>query len=274
MSWLLALLLGILQVLTEFLPVSSSGHLVLAQNLSDRLGQQPLPAALAFDLIVHVGTLAAVIAYFRRDLRRLLWPALTPGRPDPHNGRRELLLLAAALVPTAVVGLALRNLVEDLLQQPARVAGLIGVTGLVLLAGHTAGTLRGATTSSMPTLLQSLGVGLAQGIAVLPGLSRSGLTIAAGLALGMAPREAFRWSFLISIPAIAGASALELGRHPEALAELGWPALLGAVAAAAVALAALALLERLLQRSRFHHFSWYCFAVAGAGLWYFGAGTP
>jgi undecaprenyl-diphosphatase len=276
MSWTLALLLGLLQGLTEFLPVSSSGHLVLAQNLAERLSGRRLASLLAFDLLVHVGTLLAVVVYFRQDLRRLLGSALTPDRLDPHNGRRELLLLATALVPTAIVGLALRNLVEDLLQQPALVAGFIGVTGLALLSTRALAPVAGTAAATLtPSWLQTLGIGLAQGIAVVPGLSRSGLTIAAGLALGMAPRAAFRWSFLISIPAIAGASALELTREPAALAGLGWPALAAALVAAGVALAALALLARLLDRARFHHFAWYCFTVAIAGVWFFTGGeTP
>jgi undecaprenyl-diphosphatase len=281
MSWPAALLLAILQGLTEFLPVSSSGHLVLLQNLLRHLAAGDLPDALAFDLLVHLGTLLAVLVYFRRDLARLsrsLWApsALTPTSAPLHNGRRELALMALALVPTAVVGLALRSAVDILLHRPVVVAGLIGVTGLVLLFTRRFANpvlLRSPSPSRL-TWIQALGMGAAQGLAVLPGLSRSGLTIATGMALGLAPLDAFRWSFLLSIPAIIGAALLEWSLHPEAVAGLGAAAFVSALVAAGVALGALAILSRMLVRARFHLFAWYCFGIAIAGALVFTVWLP
>jgi undecaprenyl-diphosphatase len=272
-SWAAALLLAILQGITEFLPVSSSGHLVLLQNVLQRLSGRHLPDELAFDLLVHLGTLLAVVIYFRADLARLardLWAptTLTPADGRLHNGRRELGLMALALVPTAVLGLALRSPVNALLQRPAVVSGLIGVTGLVLLSTRrfSSSGRTGALAGEGLTWVQALGIGAAQGLAVLPGLSRSGLTIAAGMALGLSPMTAFRWSFLLSIPAILGAAALEASLSPGAMSHLGGMAYAAALVAGAVALVALVVLSRALQKARFHLFAWYCFAVALGGV--------
>jgi undecaprenyl-diphosphatase len=277
MTWPIALLLAVLQGLTEFLPVSSSGHLALVQNAIERFTGTPLAEALAFDIIVHLGTMLAVVLYFRRDLGSLLL-SLRPGQgagqdtPAARTSRRELFFLVLSLFPTAIIGLALRPLASSMLHRPALVAGLIGVTGIILLLTRSRGRLDNPATTGEFTLARALAMGAAQGLAVLPGLSRSGLTIAAGLAAGLSPLAAFRMSFLMSIPTVAGAAILELGGHPEALAQLGWPAAGAAVVACLVALVALAILSRTLRRGQFHLFSWYCFAVAALGILYFTLG--
>lgn len=275
MTWPIALLLAVLQGLTEFLPVSSSGHLALVQNAIERYTGSPLANALAFDIIVHLGTMLAVVLYFRKDLGTLLavlrpGPAGRQGSSGTTTARRDLLYLILSLFPTALVGLALRPLAAGMLHRPVLVAGLIGVTGLLLLL--TRGRQHSPNKSGEFTLVRALVMGTAQGLAVLPGLSRSGLTIAAGLAAGLSPLAAFRMSFLMSIPTVAGAAVLELGGHPEAMAHLGWPAAGAAVVACLVALMALAILSRTLRQGQFHLFSWYCFAVAGFGILYFTLG--
>ena len=270
MTWPIALLLAVLQGLTEFLPVSSSGHLALLQSYLERRSGSPLAEALAFDIIVHLGTLLAVLIYFRADLRRLL-PALLPASSADEESagrstsRRELLFLAISLPPTAVIGLLLRSFAERLLHMPVVVAALIGVTGVLLLSTRRHSVAQKGAGAPL-TWGRALAMGAAQGMAVMPGLSRSGLTIAAGLATGLSPMAAFRLSFLMSIPTIAGAALLELSGNQGALAVLGWPALGAALTAGLVALAALGILSRTLIRGRFHHFAWYCFAVAGAGI--------
>ncbi len=265
MTWGTALLLAVVQGLTEFLPVSSSGHLALFQSFLERLEGRPLAEALAFDVILHVGTMLAVLVYFRADLRRLL-AGLAPGSGEDGRGsRREIAFLALSLAPTAVVGLALRHVADTLLNRPVVVAALVGVTGLLLI-GTRLLSRRPEITRPHLTWSQALLMGAAQGMAVLPGLSRSGLTIVAGLAGGLPPMAAFRLSFLMSIPTIAGAAMLELGGRPEALGSLGWPAAVAAAVAGGVALAALAILSRTLKRGHFHLFSWYCFAVALVGI--------
>ena len=278
MSWPLALLLAVVQGLTEFLPVSSSGHLTLLQNAVQRLRGAPLLQPVALDVLLHLGTLAAVLVYFRRDLRLLMTSLLHGRQPATpaaasfltaptgpiDNGRSYLGVMVVALVPTALIGLALRNVVDALQQRPVIVSCLIGVTGLVLLA--TRGIGAAATGALAPTWTQALAIGTAQGLAVLPGLSRSGLTIAAGLALGLTPLAAFRWSFLLSIPVIAGAAAFELARPGTDLAGLlGGPTLVAAGLAGLVALGALKIVAWTLVRVRFDRFSWYCFAVGGGG---------
>jgi len=274
MTWPIALFLAVLQGLTEFLPVSSSGHLALVQNAIERFTGSPLADALAFDIIVHLGTMLAVVLYFRKDLGSLL-AALRPGAGGrTTTARRDLFHLFLALFPTAVVGLALRPLAAAMLHRPVLVAGFIGVTGVLLLLTRTRtrGRQDSPDTASEFTLTRALIMGTAQGLAVIPGLSRSGLTIAAGLAAGLSPLAAFRMSFLMSIPTVAGAALLELGGHPEALAQLGWPAAGAALVAGLVALVALAILSRTLRQGQFHLFSWYCFAVAGFGILYFTLG--
>ncbi|MFQ5669730.1 MAG: undecaprenyl-diphosphate phosphatase [Acidobacteriota bacterium] len=272
MSAAAAFLLAILQGLTEFLPVSSSGHLVLAQNLLERSGNPVLAQPLAFDLLLHLGTLASVLVYFRRDLlclARSLAPAdgLTPAGRASHNTRRALGLAAVALLPTGLVGLPLRTLVGSLMHRPLMVCLLLAVTGGVLLSTRRVGNSGPAQPATLPamTWTQALGLGAAQGLAVLPGLSRSGLTIAAGLALGMSPMAAFRWSFLISIPAIAGAAVLEIPRQPGGGWDLRWTDLGAALAAGLVGLLALRLVAGSLVTSRFHHFAWYCLTLAAGG---------
>ena len=270
MTWGTALLLAVLQGLTEFFPVSSSGHLALFQSFLERRSGRPLAEALAFDIIVHLGTLLAVLIYFRADLRRLapsLLSASARGTDAPahRSSRRELAFLAISLLPTAIIGLALRGLAERLLHMPVVVAALIGVTGLILLTTrrHAAGL---GKTGAQLTWGRALAMGAAQGMAVMPGLSRSGLTIATGLATGISPMAAFRLSFLMSVPTIAGAALLELAGNRSALATLGWPAAGAALTAGLVALAALRLLSRTLLQGRFHLFAWYCFAVAATGM--------
>ncbi|MFQ5718079.1 MAG: undecaprenyl-diphosphate phosphatase [Acidobacteriota bacterium] len=274
MTWGLAVLLAVVQGLTEFLPVSSSGHLALLQNGVQRATGATLPGALALDVLLHVGTLAAVVVYFRHDLVRLAAAALgegtTPGSltgpaSAADNGRRELALMAVALLPTAVIGLALHNVVDQLLQRPRLVSGCIGATGLLLLLARPRGA-PGRAGAHLPGWRQALLIGTAQGLAVLPGLSRSGLTIATGLLVGLAPMAAFRWSFLLSIPVIAGAALLELLRPGADLSSLGWPAAGATLLAAAVGLVSLRLLARSVARIHFHRFGWYCLTMAGLGL--------
>jgi undecaprenyl-diphosphatase len=278
MTWTIALLLAVLQGLTEFFPVSSSGHLALFQNLVEQITGSELAEALAFDIIVHVGTMLAVVFYFRKDLGHLLQAVIPGGRGLSNDAaakatRREIFFLGVSLVPTAVIGLALRSAAASILHRPVIVSALIGVTGLVLLFTRSTGSTKNSPPSPNEfTLTRALAMGVAQGMAVLPGLSRSGLTIAAGLAAGLSPMAAFRLSFLMSIPTITGAALLELGGHPEAMAQLGWPAVGAAVVAGLVALVALAILSRTLRQGQFHYFSWYCFAVAGLGIMYFTLG--
>lgn len=244
MSPLEAAVLGLVQGLTEFLPISSSGHLVLAQHLLGLKEPQ-----LFFDVMVHLGTLIAVLAAFRQDIADLL-----RGR-DPGT----LLAIAIGSVPTAIIGLALKRAVEMAMTSVYLVAGMLAVTGLVLIASSRLS--RGSEGRVDP--LKALGIGVAQGLAVMPGISRSGLTISAGMLIGIRPDEAARFSFLLAIPAILGASALEA---KDATAS-GLPLsslLVGTSAALASGYAAIKLLISSLRRGRFQLFGYYCLLIASA----------
>jgi len=260
MNWFEALALAIIQGLTEFLPVSSSGHLVLAQTF---FGIDPANA-FVYDIVLHLGTALAALVFFRHDVAAVLRGLFPPYRQAPaaqRQARRLLLLLAAATVPTAVIGLAFKDFFESLFASPAAVVGALAVTGTFLIASSLlpASTL---AVESAPWWRAAL-IGVAQGIAIVPGISRSGSTIVAGLALGLRREDAVRFSFLLFLPAILGAALLEL-RHPPAGA--GVPTVLAAAgfaAAAATGYLAILLVLRWTRAGRLWQFGLYCWAVAG-----------
>jgi undecaprenyl-diphosphatase len=195
------IVLGLLQGLTEFLPISSSGHLVVVPAV---LGwDEP---SLTFDVLLHLGTLVAVVIYFRHELIGLALGILGRGMDAPA-ARRMALYLAIGTVPAAVAGLVLGDFFEGLFESPYTTCAELVATALVLLALERLGerTRRRPLDAGVAT-----GVGVAQAVAILPGISRSGATIGAGLALGLPREESTRFSFLLSIPAIAGAGVLSL----------------------------------------------------------------
>lgn len=268
MSPLEAILLGALQGATEFLPISSSGHLRLAEAALDAE-----PATLLFDIALHVGTLVAVVAFFRRDIARIV-AGLDPRTAMPWRQRpalRAVALLMLASLFTAVIGLALEPTVAGQVA-PGLVGGLLLVNGGILLSTRATQRRR----SSEPddrwphagiTAGIAIAIGIAQGIAVLPGISRSGTTIATAMLLGVSWRPAATFSFLLSIPAILGALVLKLDEASALGGSAEWAILGLAVATAlAVGLLCLALLVRTLRKARFHLFAWYCFALGLAAV--------
>jgi len=260
-------LLALIQGLTEFLPVSSSGHLVLVQT-----GLGLHQAGMLVDVALHVGTLAAVLIAYRKDLLAI-GRELVVGRP------RELLLLAIGTVPAGVVGVVWKDAIEARFAEPRSAAWGLCATAGILLAGElsrrargvrdpvgAAGEAGGGAMRRSPGVLGALAIGLAQALAIWPGISRSGTTITAGLLLGLEPKQAARFSFLLSIPAILGAAVLNT---PAALEEgAGVP---GAELAFAVGLSglvgwgALRLLIAFLGRGAFAWFAVYC-AALGIGF--------
>lgn len=250
-------LLGLLQGLTEFLPVSSSGHLVLAERLMD------LHPSLAVNIGLHAGSLVAICFYYRRDITTIL-RALLPGAAADENTRDHRLLawhLVLATAATAPLALALRDPVEGLFAEPAAgrfLALTFSLTAVLLVLSELRG--RGPDLDRALTWRGALLIGLVQGIAVFPGVSRSGATIAAALMLGLGARQAARFSFLLALPIIGGAALLEL---PALAGEMNaWHLLLGMIAAAASGLAALVLLVGLVSRRRFVWFSAYLAPLA------------
>src|SRR6266508_2356242 len=247
MDSLQAIILGIVQGLTEFLPISSSAHLVLVPWL---LGWPP--HSLAFDAALHLGTLLALLLYFWRQwlgIGRALLAGLgsADARQDPNYILGWLLILGS--LPAAVTGLVAEKAIESALRQPQPIAMLLIVFGLLLLAAERLGP-RQRSISDM-TLADALLIGLAQALALAPGVSRSGVTMTAGLLLGLDRTAAARFSFLMSMPLVlaAGASQLaELLQGGDNAAELG---ALGAglVAAALTSIGAIWFLLHFLQRN-------------------------
>jgi undecaprenyl-diphosphatase len=296
-----AIVLGIVQGITEFLPISSSAHLSIVPRL---LGYAT--PTLAFEVLLHFGTLAAVVAYFARDLWAFVLSLVAPGRLGPEEAavRRRLLgLLALASVPAAVVGFLLQDWADDQTARPLRASVWLVVTTAIMIAaelydrsrsrrvqpvvpvaaeaeaaeGRVAGTraerfARGAAAAPPPTdsveelkrlpVAKAAGIGLAQALALIPGTSRSGVTISTGLFLGVSRATAARFSFLLSIPAILGAGILkldELSGATETPAEL----IAGALAAAVSGFLAVSFLIRLLRTRTLWPFIWYRL-IAGA----------
>lgn len=270
MDWIEALLLGVLQGLTEWLPVSSSGHLALAQHY---LG----PVPIFIDILLHFGTMLVLLAFFRKEVR-MVSRAVLAGLSDLAKGkgweasvaskadRRMALYILMALVPTAVLALAFRFFFGNtLFSNLAVVAAGFATTGALLLATAFAGA--GGRGAASGRDLDGLGrkdaltVGTAQGIAFLPGFSRSGLTIGTGLLGGLEGESAGRYSFLISLPAVLGAMILELpdaGQLPATELALGVVSMLVAMA---VGWASLGLLMRILRKGGLHYFAPYCFIL-------------
>lgn len=249
-----AALLGVVQGLTEFFPVSSSGHLVLAQSL---LGVQP--PGVAFEAVVHLATLAAVLWVYRRRVAELARGVL--------GGDREALiyvgLLALASIPAGVVGLTGREFFEATFERP-----LVAAT-LLLVSGLFAWSLRWTAPESdeeTPGVVQAIGIGAAQAMAILPGISRSGATVAVGVASGVRPVRMAEFSFLLSVPAIAGAGLLEAGAVSRAAASGGAALGVGFLAALVSGVLAIRLFVRALEMGAFHRFGYYCWAVGGAYL--------
>jgi len=269
MTYLNAVVLGLIQGLAEFLPISSSGHLALFQNF---LGlNEPM---LFFDVMLHVGTLLAVFVYFRSEITGVALAAAgrAPGAPGAWpasvaDGRKIILLILIASVPAGVVGLVLGDAVESAFGSVAAVGGLLLVTGAFLLAADTKTRRNPAdgAPAAMMGLAGALIIGSAQAFALLPGVSRSGATICAAIFIGVARRDAARFSFLMAIPAIAGAAVLHLKDAGTGLPPM-LPVIIGAAVAFISGLIALKWLLAVLTRGRLLWFSIYCFAIGAAAI--------
>ena len=241
--------MGIVQGLTEFLPVSSSGHLVLGQEL---LGIEA--PGVTFEVVVHLATLCAVLWVYRGRIGTLLTGMV--GRRSEAWRYAGLILLAS--VPAGLVGVLGRAWFERAFDEPLLAASMLLVTGAVVYSLKFTGPRAG---DPRPDASRSLWVGVAQAAAILPGVSRSGATVAAGSWLGVQPVHMAEFSFLMSVPAIGGASLLQLGELGGAAA-IGPAALAaGFVAAAVTGVAAIRLFVRMLRAGTFHHFAWYCWTV-------------
>ena len=256
MSTLEALLLGLVQGLTEFLPVSSSGHLVLLQALFGVTQE-----GILFEVVLHVATLGSVLIFYRQRVAGLLLGAL---RGDPDAWRYGL-KLGVATVPAVLAVLLVGDFLEAQYESATAAGVCLLMTGGILWTTRT--TLPRAKGDE-PTWAAAFLIGCAQAFAILPGISRSGSTVAAALALGVAPAAAAEFSFLMSIVAIVGAAvrmAPELTAVPPGQ---GAPLLLGGAVALVSGVAAIWLFIRLLRSQAFYHFAWYAWAVGLLALFF------
>jgi undecaprenyl-diphosphatase len=265
--------LGALQGIAEFLPISSSGHLVLARQL---LGLGDIP--ILYDILLHVSTLLVVIIVFRRRIAAILGALCRraggcrkradgreegSGEEDAEN-LRLLVYIILGSIPTAVVGYLLSRIEARVVADPRVVAALFLVTAAILLSTLLARGHRGYRELGV---IAVLAVGLAQGIGVLPGISRAGITISAALLLGLERQKAGEFSFLLSIPAILGALLLQLREAESLLHQVSLPSLsAGIVASFVVGLAALTLFLRLVRRGRMPWFAVYLVPLGVIGL--------
>ncbi|MBO9370565.1 MAG: undecaprenyl-diphosphate phosphatase [Chloroflexi bacterium] len=267
-----ALFLGLLQGATEFLPISSSGHLVLVPWL---LGW-PIPS-LAFDAMVHWGTLVAVIAYFWRDWLALLRGAWVGLRARSLNdpGARLFLLLIVGTIPGVLAGVLLEDFFEGMFARPDAAAGFLLLTAALLTLAELGWARRSSVLNpraprALPALswADALVVGLAQAVAILPGVSRSGATIAAGLGRGLEREAAARFSFLLSAPIILGAGAMQLWQMARAGTLAGEAPLLvaGFLTALVSGFAAIHFLLNYVRRRPLYPFALYCILLGILGL--------
>jgi undecaprenyl-diphosphatase len=269
-DYLKALVLGIVQGATEFLPVSSSGHLAIMQHLFAL--EADSPQMLLFDVLAHVGTLVAVLIVFAhsagRYLRRLLAETSLSWAGRRHAWRIALLGVAAS-VPTAAIGFAFKDFFEAAFDKKWLIGICLIATGTLL-----GGTLRVREPKrgwGQFGVLRAALVGVAQGLAILPGISRSGATICVACYLGLRRRWAGEFSFFIAVPAIIGASAFkikdtfELSR--EEFASIAWgPTIVGAVISLIVGIFALKALLDVVRRAKLHYFALYCWVLGLAIL--------
>lgn len=261
-----ALVLGVVQGLTEFLPVSSSGHLVLFQNLFGM--KEPM---LAFDIAVHGGTLLAILTFFHKDVFDILKDFAdffrkavskknvpTASIQPPHRGLWVCILIT--LIPTGIMAVCFKHLFETAFSKLIFVAAAWFVMGVLLILSER--FQKGQKDLSVIHYGDAFWIGLVQGIALLPGISRSGSTILAGMFLGIKKEDAAKFSFLISIPAVAGAVVMDLKEGLQYFSAHTAVVLTGFFAAAISGYFVIRWLMGLIRQGRFFLFGYYCIAVS------------
>ena len=242
---------GLVQGLTEFLPVSSSGHLVIVPAVLQELGIDVAAPSLATSAVLHLGTLAAVLIYFRKDVLRVLRL-----RHD-REGRKIAMLVGIGTIP-ALIGLPLEKTLDQFQNTVANVGWTLMATGVILIIGQRLATgVRKLIDGVIP---DAVVVGIAQAFALIPGISRSGVTISAGDGRRFDPTEAARYAFLLGIPAIAGAG---LSQVPDLIdsGELGTELAVGMVVAGVTGYLAIAFLLAVIRRVGLYPFAAYCLLV-------------
>ena len=264
------IILGMIQGLTEFLPISSSGHLVLGEAL---LGGK-LDKSITFEVVVHFGTLCSILVYYHRkiaDILSSLWGLVRhPGefsqRADTDYNIRLSGFILLSMIPALIVGLTMRETIEDIFLNPFMVSIMLLVTGSILYLTRFRDHFPNHMNAG-----RAFSIGLAQAFAILPGISRSGSTISLGLYLGIERKEVANFSFLMVIPVIAGAMLLEVKDMVEAgiQARAVWSLTVGFLTSFISGYFALKYLIILLQSKGIHPFAWYCWLLGITGIIYF-----
>jgi undecaprenyl-diphosphatase len=240
------LILAIIQGLTEWLPISSSGHLVIAQKY---LG---LNLPLIFSVMLHLGTVVVILVVFRKDIVDIV-RALVKRDFETEEGRLAL-FIAVGSVPIALIGFVFHDFLASLFNNLLVVGLALLTTGLVLFFSEK------RIGNQKLSILDSLLIGVAQAVAIIPGVSRSGMTVATGLLRRIDKATAFRYSFLLSVPAVIGATVLESRELVVSNVDM-IPLFLGAIISMVVGYISLKLLQKIIMREKFHLFSYYCLTV-------------
>jgi undecaprenyl-diphosphatase len=266
-----AVVLGILQGLTEFLPVSSSAHLILARAFFG--WDVPADFGLAFDVALHIGTLAAILTFFRREIAGMvaaLPSVLSPGDDAVGQSARLIQRIAVATVPVVVVGLLFNDYIEETLRTPRVAAWALAIGAVVMFGAERLGTRRRAEDSV--TWLEAVLIGCAQASALIPGVSRSGATISLGMFMGFRRDAAARFTFLLAIPATLAAAAkesLEL-RHMGITAANAQLMVIGVLVSGIVGYITIKYFLRFLAGHRLDVFAYYRWALAAVTfIWLF-----
>ncbi|MEX0600157.1 MAG: undecaprenyl-diphosphate phosphatase [Rhodothermales bacterium] len=265
MSWWEAALLGLIQGLTEFLPVSSSGHLVLAQHL---LGLEA--SGITFEVFVHFGTVLSIVTVYRHRIVELLagaWAGLIRPAKIPEYYREKAdfrfsVFILITMVPTGLIYVLIDEQLESAFGSPRLTCAMLLVTGTLLLL-----TLLRKDPEGPLTPLKSLVIGTAQAAALIPGISRSGSTICTALYQNVTPEKAANFSFLMSLPVIVGATGIEaLKLWDVGLSGRLLPILIGTAIAYVAGIAAIRIVLDFVRRGNLSYFAYYCFALGGLGL--------
>ncbi|MDI6802562.1 MAG: undecaprenyl-diphosphate phosphatase [Bacteroidota bacterium] len=272
MSLLDAVLLGIIQGLTEFLPISSSGHLVLGQELLNIVHQSDI----TFEVFVHFGTLLSVVFMFWKDIK-LLFLSIFEFVKNPTKLKllfktnehfKIAIFIVIGSIPAAIVGIMFENEIGVLFNDPKFVSVMLLLTGLILFLTKFSNPKEGSSVGFVSAII----IGIAQAIAIIPGISRSGITISSALFAGISRENAAKFSFLMSLPVIFGASILKANEvmqssisHQQLLIYF-----VGTVIAAISGYASIRVVLGLLKKKRFSWFSYYCFIVGILGILFIG----
>lgn len=265
MAWWEAILLGLIQGLTEFLPVSSSGHLVLGQHLMGISSDD-----ITFEVFVHFGTVLSVATVYRKQISSIIhntWlGVIEPSRISLHYRGNEdfrfAVYILLSMIPTGIIYLFFKEDLERAFTNPRLVCAMLLVTGTLLLLTRLRKNPEGPITP-----LKSLVIGTAQGAAMIPGISRSGATICAALYQNVTPETAANFSFLMSLPVILGATAIKaLELFQTGLSGALLPILVGTLVAYAAGIVAIRIVLDFVRRGNLQYFAYYCFAIGILGL--------